>query len=139
MSYAIFSSSSKWSSQCILLIIALSWGSRGWVKTPPGLQGLGHLPGLGELEVTSLLRHNGTLMLRGQLGHQLGDKSAGLLGVEVTLFLRDIHQGGHNLVMALLFPLLIGAASTTDLNGQFLTGGVTNKLARLLLNILSGT
>ena len=39
--------------------------------------------------------------------------------------------------MALLLPLLIGAASPTDLDGQLLTTGLPDKLAsRLLLRVL---
>jgi hypothetical protein len=41
--------------------------------------------------------------------------------------------------MALFFSFLSGTASTTDLNGELLTLGVSNKLARLFLNILCGT
>ena len=40
--------------------------------------------------------------------------------------------------MALLLSLLKGAASSTDLNGQLLALGVTNKLAGRLLHILGG-
>ena len=92
--------------------------------------------GLGELEVASLLRYNCALVFWCQSWHQLGNKSASLLWVEITNFLRDIHKGGNNLVMAFLSPFFIGTASSTDLNGQLLTAGVSHKLARLLLNIL---
>lgn len=40
--------------------------------------------------------------------------------------------------MALLWSLLKGAACSTDLNGQLLALGVTDILARCLLNILGG-
>ena len=134
----IILSPSQRSPQRILLVIALSRVCRGGVQTPAGLQGLGHLPGLAELQVTRLLRHDGALVLRCQLWHQLCHKSAGLLGVEVTLLLGHIHQCCHNLVMALLLSLLISAASSTNLNGKLLTGSVSNKLAGLLLHILGG-
>merc|ERR1719220_1329608 len=134
----MFLSPSQRSPQRILLVIALSRGGGRGVQTPAGLQGLGHLPWLAKLQVTRLLRHDGALVLRGQLGHQLGHKSAGLLGVEVTLLLGHIHQCCHNLVMALLLSLLIGAASSTNLNRKLLTGSVSNKLAGLLLHILGG-
>ena len=76
-------------------------------------------------------------MLGLQLGHQLGDEPAGLLGVEVTHLLGHVHQGGQHLVVALLLPLLIGAASPTDLDGQLLTTGLPDQLAsRLLLRVL---
>jgi hypothetical protein len=41
--------------------------------------------------------------------------------------------------MALLRALLSNTASSTDLNWELLTLGVTNKLARLLLNVACGT
>ena len=41
--------------------------------------------------------------------------------------------------MALLLPLLIGAAGSADLDGELLAGSVSNKLAWLLLHILGRT
>merc|ERR1719350_2061892 len=109
-------SSSKRSTKGIVLIIRLSWSSRGGVQTPSGLQRFGHLPGLAELQVTDFLRDNGALVFGGQLGHKLRLESAGFLRVEITYFLGDINQGGDHLVMALLGPLLKGTTSSTDLD-----------------------
>ena len=130
---------SQRSAEGIILIIALSWGSRSGVKAPSCHQRFGHLTGLAELEVAGLLGYNGALMNRFELGNKLGFKFADLLGVEVTHLLRDIHQRGNGLVMALFRSLFISTSSSADLNRQLLTGGVSNKLAGLLLNILGGT
>jgi len=40
--------------------------------------------------------------------------------------------------MTLLWSFFEGTSSTADLNGEFLTTGVTNKLAWLFLHILGG-
>ena len=76
----------------IVLVVGLSRSSRSGVETPLGHQGLGHLLGLAELKDTHLPWHYGALVLGGQLWYQLGDEPAGLLGVQVTDFLRNIHQ-----------------------------------------------
>ncbi len=78
-------------------------------------------------------------MLGLQAGDQLSLEAASLLWVQVAHLLGDINQRGDALVVALLGTLISCAASTTDLNGQLLTAGVTNKLARLLLNVTGGT
>ncbi len=109
------------------------------VKTPPGPEGLLNLLRSGELQVADLLGDDGALVLGLQAGDQLSLEAAGLLGVQVTHLLRDIDERGDGLVVTLLGTLLSRAAGTTDLNGQFLTAGVTNKLARLLLNVTGGT
>jgi hypothetical protein len=75
------------------------------------------------------------LQLRNKLGHKLTD----LLGVQVTDLLRHINNRGQNLVVALLLSLLEFTSGSTDLNRQLLTAGVSDELARLLLNILGCT
>ena len=96
-------------------------------------------------------------MLGNKPGCKLCLETAGLLGVQVTLLLRNINQGGDGLVMTLLGAFLSDAASTANLNGKLLTASITfemfalilchcyniflvltNKLAGLLLNITSG-
>ena len=67
-------SPSKRSSQSIVLVIGLSWGSRGGVQAPSGLQGLRDLPRLTELEVTDFLGNDGALVFGRQLGHKFGLK-----------------------------------------------------------------
>ena len=91
---------------------------------------------LGELEDASLLGYDGALVLGTEAGHQLGHVSTSILGVEVAHLLWNINKGSDNFVMTLLLSLLKGTSSSTDLNGQLLTAGVSHKLARLLLNIL---
>ena len=63
-------------------------------------------------------------------------KSASFLWVEIAYFLRNINKGGDHLLVTLLRSLLKGTASSTDLDGKFLTGGVSHELTRLLLHIL---
>merc|ERR1719210_1751168 len=87
-------------------------------------------------EPTGLLWHNGTLMFWLELGDKFGDEPTGFLWVQITNLLWDIHKGSNNLVMTLFRSLLKGTSSTTDLNGELLTRGVSNKLAWLFLNIL---
>jgi len=119
----------------VILLTRFSWSG---VKTPLGPEGLVNFLGLAELKVADLLGNGGALSNRVKLGNQLGLEAAGLLRVQVTGFLRDINKGGDNLIMALLISLLSDASSTTDFNWKLLTLGVTNKLARLLLNVLGG-
>ena len=71
-----------------------------------------------------------------QFRNQLGDEPASLLRIEITDLFWDIKERSYNFVMTLLLSLLKGTASSTDLNGQLLTAGVSHKLARLLLHIL---
>ena len=71
--------------------------------------------------------------------HQLGLEPARLLGVQVTDLLWHINERGDGLVVALLGSLVGDTASSADLNRELLALGVSNKLARLLLNILGGT
>ena len=126
-------------SQGVVLIVGLARSGFSGVKAPPGHQGLVDLLGLAELQVAHLLRDCCAFMLRLQAGDQLGLETAGLLGVQVTDLLGDIKERGDGLVVALLWTLISGAASTTDLNRELLTLGVANKLARLLLNVPGGT
>jgi len=129
----------KWGCKGIIFIIESSGGGRGRIQAPSSCQWLGHLSRLTKLQRTGLLGHNGALVFGLQLRHKLGDKAADLLGVQVTNFLGDINEGGDDLVVALFLALLKGTASSADLNRELFTGGVTDKLARLLLNILRGT
>ena len=124
------------SPQGIVLIIALSRSSRGGVQTPPSLQRFGHLAGLSKPEVAGLLGHDGALVHWGQPWGQAGLEPAGLLGVEVANLLGHVHHASDDLVVALLRPLLEGTASPADLDGKFLTGGVSHELTRLFLHIL---
>ena len=57
---------------------------------------------LRELEKARLLRHDRALVLGTETRHELGDESAGLLGVEITHLLGHVDQRGDDLVMALL-------------------------------------
>ena len=132
-------SSTERSSSGIFLIIRLSRSSWGGVKTPSGLQRLGNLLGLAELEDAGLLGDNGALVDGGQAGDKLGHKLADLLWVQVTNFLRNVNKGGENLLVALLITFLEDTSSTANLHWKLLAGSISNKLARLLLNILGGT
>merc|ERR1719150_1443444 len=125
-------------SESIGFIIGLSWSSRGFVEAPFGLQRNCDLLGLRELESAGLLRDNGALVLRLQSGNKLGDISAGLLWVQVTDFLRNINKRSEHFVMTLFISICEDTSSSTDLNRKFLTGSVSDKLARLLLNIFGG-
>jgi len=119
----------------IRLIIGLARGGLRGVQAPLGLQRLLNLFRVAELEVAGLLGNGGALMLRLELGDQLGLEAAGLLGVEIADLLGDIKQRHNCLVMALLSTLLSDTASTADLNRELLATGVTNKLAWLLLDV----
>ena len=127
------------SSEILFSVVECSRCSRSGVKAPSCQQRFGNKLRLAELEVAGLLGYNGALVNRFELGNQLGFNFADLLGVEVTHLLRDIHQRGNGLVMALFSSLFISTSSSADLDGELLTGGVSNKLAGLLLNILGGT
>ena len=130
--------STKWRSQSIAFFILLTRLSRSGIQAPLGLERLLNFLGVGELEVADFSWDGGALSNRVELGDKLGLEAAGLLGVQVTGFLRDIDEGSDDLIVALLRSLLKGAASTADLNGQLLALGVTDKLARRLLHILGG-
>ena len=129
----------KRSSQGIVLVVRLSWSSRSGVQTPPGLQRHLLLCWCGELEDAGLLWNDGALVLRGESGNELGDKLAHFLWVQVTHFLRHINERCEDLVVALLWTFFKGAPSSTDLNREFLAAGVSDKLARLLFNVLGRT
>ena len=68
----------------------------------------------------------------------LADVPAGLLWVEVADLLWHVYHGGGGLVVALLRPLLEGAAGSADLDGQLLAAGVAHELAGLFLDVLGG-
>jgi len=119
----------------LVLLTGLSWSG---VQAPLGLEWLVDLLGLSELKVANLLGDGGALSSGLEPRDKLGLEAAGLLGVQVTGLLRDINKGCDDLIVALLFSLLSDTASTADLNGQLLTLGVSDKLARLLLNVLGG-
>ena len=130
--------SSKRITKSIALFILLTRFSWGGVQAPPGLEWLVNLLRLAELETADLLRNGGAFSNRVELGDKLGLEAAGLLWVKITSLLGNINEGGDDLIMALLFSFLSDATSTADLNRELLTLGVSNKLARLLLNVLGG-
>ena len=130
--------SSKWFSKSVALFILLTRLSWGGVQAPLGLKWLVNLLGLGKLEVADFLWDGGAFSNRVELGDKFGLEAAGLLGVKITSLLGNINEGGDDLIMALLFSFLSDATSTADLNRELLTLGVSNKLARLLLNVLGG-
>ena len=123
----------------LTLVIGLTRDRRCGVQTPPGHNILSLLLGLAKLYDAGLLRNCGALVLRSQLWHKLGGKSAGFLGVEITSFLGNINYRGCHFVVTLLRSLLEGAAGSTDLDGELLTGGVSHELTRLLLHVLGAT
>ena len=128
--------STQRSSKSIAFLVLLTGLSRSGVQAPLGLQRLVDLLGLSELEVADFLWNGGALSNRVKLGDKLGLEAAGLLGVQVAGFLRDIDERSDDLIVALFGSLLSDAASTADLNWELLAVGVSNKLARLLLNVL---
>jgi hypothetical protein len=130
--------SSQRLSQGVALLVLLTRLSRSGVKAPLGLEGLVDFLGLGELKVADLLGNGGALSNRVQLGDKLGLETAGLLRVQITGFLGNINKGGNDLIVALLSSFLSDTASSADLNGKLLALGVSNKLTRLLLNVLGG-
>ena len=103
---------------------------------PLGLEWLIYYLRVGKLEVAHFLGDDGALMLRFEFGYQPCLEFAGLLGIQITYFLRNIDQSCYFFVMALFRALISCAASTTYVDGQLLTLCVANKLAWLLLNIL---
>ena len=62
----------------------------------------------------------------------------GLLRIQITDLLWNIHQRVNLFLVTFFLALLVLAAPTTDLNWDFLTGRVAYKLSRGLLNILGG-
>jgi hypothetical protein len=120
------------------LIIGFSRRGLRFIKAPPGQQRLVNLLWSAELEVAGLLGDDGALMFGLEPGNQLSLEPAGLLGVQVTDLLRNIKERHNSLVMALLGSFLRCAPSTTYLNRELLASSVSNKLARLLLNVLGG-
>ena len=60
----------------------------------------------------------------------------GLLRIQVTDLLWDIHQRVNLFLMTFLLTLLILTAPATDLNWDLLTGSIAHKLSRGLLNVL---
>ena len=88
----------KGSCKGLVFIIGLTRSCRGWVKAPPGLQRLWHLPWLTDLEKAGLLWHNRALVLRCKLWNQFRLQPACLLWVEVTHLLRNVDQGGNHLI-----------------------------------------
>jgi len=122
----------------VTLIIGLAWGCRGGVQTPLGLERFVNWSGRRELQVASLFGDHSALVSWLQARNQLGLKAAGFLRVQVTDFLWHINEGGQGFVVTLLWQCIRNTASTANLNWQLLTGGVSDKLARLLLNIFGG-
>jgi len=134
-----FTGSTKGSAESISFIVSLAWSSWGGVQAPLGLQWLLDLLWGAELEVTGLLGDHSTFVSRLQLGNKLGLEAAGLLWVQVTDLLWDVNKRSDGLVVALLWSLFSDTASSADLNWKLFTLGVSDKLARLLLNILGST
>merc|ERR1719264_1239356 len=66
----------------------------------------------------------------------LGDKLANLLWVEVAMLLGHVDERSKDLVVALFWTFFKGAASSTDLNREFLATGVSDELAWLLFDVL---
>ena len=132
-------SASDGTSKGLSLIIGFSRCGCSRIKAPFGLQRLLNLLGVTELEIAYFLRDDGAFMLWLQLGDQLGLEPAGLLGIQVAHFLRDIKEGGDNLVMALFSTFLCNAPCTANFHRELLAAGVSHKLAWLLLHILGGT
>ena len=121
------------------LLILLTRLSRSGVQAPLGLQWLVDLLGRAELEVADLLRDGGALSNWVKLGDKLGLEATGLLRVQVTSLLRNINQGGDDLLVALFFAFFSDTSSTTDFNWKLLALSITHKLSCLLLNVLGGT
>jgi len=126
-------------SKSIGFVIGLSRSSWGVIKTPLGLEGDRDLLGLRKLEGAGLLGNDGALVLGLQLGDELRDVPTSLLWVQVADFLGNIHKRSENFVMTFFLSVGEDASSTADLHGKLLTGGVADKLSRLLLNILCRT
>ena len=122
--------------QGVLLVVGLAGGGWGGVEAPSGLQRNILLPWCSELENASLFGDNCALVFRGKFGHQLSYKLANLLWVQVTMLLGHVDKRGEDLIVALLDSFLKDTTSSTDLDRELLTAGVSNKLARLLLHIL---
>jgi len=131
--------SAERSSQSLRFIVGFTWGSWGRVQTPLGLQWLFDLLWGGELEVAGLLGDDGTFVSRLQSWDKLGLEAAGLLWVQVTDLFRNIKERSDGLVVALFWSLLSHTASSANLNWKLLTLGVSDKLTRLLFNVLGGT
>ena len=126
----------EWGGQSLVFIVGLS---RGWstrVQTPLCQQRLVHWPRAGELEDTRLFWNDRALVFWGQPRHKLVGEFASFLWVQVADFFRHIDERGENLIMALLWSFLENTTSSTDLNRELLTAGVSNELAGLLLHIL---
>ena len=119
---------------CSLLLISSNAGLIAFL-TPLCPQR--HLLHLGSTlpQVAHLDWHLGALLLRGQLGHQLGYVLARFARLHLAHLLGHVDQGVDLLVVALLRPLLSHTASSTDLHRKLLTGGVPHKLARALLDV----
>ena len=60
----------------------------------------------------------------------------GLLRIQVTDLLWNIHQRVNLFLVTFLLALLILTAPATDLNWDLLTGSIAHKLSRRLLNVL---
>ena len=135
---SIIASSTNRGSKGAALFVLLTRLSRSGVQAPLGLQGLLNFLRVGELEVANFPWDGGALSNGVKLGDKLGLEAAGLLGVQVASFLRDIDERSDDLIVALFGSLLSDAASTADLNWELLAVGVSNKLAGLLLNVLGG-
>jgi hypothetical protein len=137
-SWNVVAGSTERSTKSTAFFVLLTRLGRGGVQAPLGLEGLFDFLRVGELEVADFPGDGGALSDGVEFGDKLGLEAAGLLGVQVTGFLRDVNKGSDDLIVALLRSLLSDTASTADLDGKLLALGVSNKLTRLLLNILGG-
>ena len=123
----------------VRFVVSLTRSDGRLVEAPLGHQRLGLESGCGEFEVAHLLRYDCTFVLRFQAWDKLGLETTSLLGVQIANLFRNINKTCDLLVMALFWALVSGATSSTDFNGQLLTAGVSNKLARLLFYVTSST
>merc|ERR1711862_368211 len=92
-----------------------------------------------EFQVTDFTGNDGTFMGGLQFGHQFGLEFAGFLGVQVTDFFGNIDESSDDFVVAFFGTFFSDTTSSTDLNGQFFTSGVSNEFAGLLLNVSGST
>ena len=70
-----------------------------------------------------------------ELGDELGLETASLLGVQVADLLGDVDKGGDLLIVALFLALFGDTSGAANLDGEFLAAGVSDELARLLLDV----
>ena len=94
-----------------------------------------------ENKIKPVLKPDIPLLGRGQVldslsNPSLSDEVTGLLRIQITDLLWNIHQGVELFLVTFLLALFVLAASATDLDWDFLTGSIAHKLSRGLLNVL---